>query len=161
MSYGGVESSTSERPPTAERSRTRGPQGLTIYGTDEATRDGYQEPEVSKPRLAGCTSSTVLPPWYARIRNWETVCGIPQTHICTKKKWYRMVEGMMDAGYGGVRMPTDYNVKPRKGHQVIARVAARLRKDAIAELMEEETPEVFFPIKVKLRDARKAKRRRR
>eukprot|EP00971_Amphidinium_carterae_P281684 5591911-Amphidinium_carterae.12 len=131
------------------------------FGDDEPEEQGFvedQREEVLRPRtdtreyrrkirevvIKGDTprpKAAPTPPWYPRLERWETVSGITPNAMQNSKKWEAMKKGMHDAGFGSVTMPCDYYITPRKGHTVVS----RLRKDAIEELMVEETPEKFFP----------------
>eukprot|EP00971_Amphidinium_carterae_P184531 3663455-Amphidinium_carterae.2 len=129
------------------------------YGEDEQEEEGFiqdQRDEVQRPRtstreyrrkvrevvIKGDTprpKGAPVPPWYANIERWETAGGITPATMATMqtpRKWDQMKRGLMDAGFGVVAIPTDFYIKPRRGHTVVS----RLRKDAIEELMEEETP---------------------
>eukprot|EP00971_Amphidinium_carterae_P033512 659968-Amphidinium_carterae.13 len=148
MLYGGGESSTGERQPATERSRSARTEveetfddGVD-YGTDEVEQGFIQdEEECREPedlrsrdmtreirrkvdlekiraRFRGKTAKAKRapePPWFERIRRWQTICatGITSTHMSSKRKWNKMVDGLMDAGYGGVEMPMDYYINAK------------------------------------------------
>eukprot|EP00971_Amphidinium_carterae_P113403 2246720-Amphidinium_carterae.1 len=104
-----------------------------------------------KPRFAP------QPPWFEKLRRWESVGGISSTFAGNRNNRRRIIRGLQDAGYGGGRQTTTSNLARdisflRESQRHIAREAKRRSDEDVHQQMmegyDEEIQEVDYEKKL-------------